>query len=202
MKKRQLGMIAMAAALAGVGIAHAHSPDGGKMFAEFDANHDGVVTKQEAESWASTHFDEADTNHDGKLTPEERKSEHAKRMQEHFTEKDTNKDGVLERSEVQHMPDEMFNRLDTDHNGSLSAAEMQAMAEMKHGKGPHHEHGDMDMDKTMTKADAIAKADERFQKVDTNGDGKVTQDEWKAHHEEMAKHHGHGHEHGAPPAHP
>jgi Ca2+-binding EF-hand superfamily protein len=41
-----------------------------------DANRDGRVSLQEAETAALAHFDRADLNHDGKLTPEERRQAH------------------------------------------------------------------------------------------------------------------------------
>ena len=50
---------------------------GGHLFDMADANHDGRVTLQEAETAALAHFDNADLNHDGKITPEERTQAHA-----------------------------------------------------------------------------------------------------------------------------
>jgi Ca2+-binding EF-hand superfamily protein len=49
---------------------------GGHLLAMADANRDGRVTLQEAESAALQHFDRADLNHDGKITPEERQQAH------------------------------------------------------------------------------------------------------------------------------
>lgn len=48
-----------------------------------DANHDGRVSLQEAETAALAHFDRADLNHDGKLTPEERRQAHQLMRGEH-----------------------------------------------------------------------------------------------------------------------
>jgi Ca2+-binding EF-hand superfamily protein len=45
---------------------------GGHLFDMADANHDGRVSLQEAESAALAHFDRADVNHDGRITPDER----------------------------------------------------------------------------------------------------------------------------------
>jgi hypothetical protein len=47
---------------------------GGPMMWMADANHDGVITKDEFVNAALKRFDMADTNHDGKLTPQERKA--------------------------------------------------------------------------------------------------------------------------------
>jgi hypothetical protein len=52
-----------------------HGPMGqGGMMRMADANHDGVITKDEFVSAALKRFDAADTNHDGKLTPQERQA--------------------------------------------------------------------------------------------------------------------------------
>jgi EF hand len=49
---------------------------GGHLFEMADANHDGRVSLQEAESAALQHFDRADLNHDGRITPDERRQAH------------------------------------------------------------------------------------------------------------------------------
>ena len=49
---------------------------GAHLFEMADANHDGRVSLQEAESLALQHFDRADRNHDGKITPDEHREMH------------------------------------------------------------------------------------------------------------------------------
>jgi hypothetical protein len=56
---------------------------GGHLFDMADANHDGRLTLQEAETAALAHFDKADLNHDGKITPDERARAHALRHEHH-----------------------------------------------------------------------------------------------------------------------
>ena len=56
---------------------------GGHLFETADANHDGRVSLQEAETAALAHFDKADLNHDGKVTPDEREQAHALRRARH-----------------------------------------------------------------------------------------------------------------------
>jgi hypothetical protein len=48
-----------------------HHRGHGDMFARLDANHDGVVTREEATAAALARFDRADTNHDGKIDQSE-----------------------------------------------------------------------------------------------------------------------------------
>jgi hypothetical protein len=49
------------------GMHHKHHRGHGDMFARLDANHDGVVTRDEAIADATARFDKVDTNHDGKI---------------------------------------------------------------------------------------------------------------------------------------
>ena len=56
---------------------------GGHMFEMADANKDGRVTLQEAQTAALKHFDMADTNRDGQITPDERKQVHERMRAEH-----------------------------------------------------------------------------------------------------------------------
>ena len=56
---------------------------GGHLFEMADANHDGRVSLQEAETAALAHFDKADLNHDGKITPDEREQAHALLREHH-----------------------------------------------------------------------------------------------------------------------
>ena len=48
-----------------------HHRGHGDMFAKLDANHDGVVTRDEATAAALARFDRADANHDGKIDQSE-----------------------------------------------------------------------------------------------------------------------------------
>ena len=56
---------------------------GAHLFEMADANHDGRVSLQEAETAALAHFDKTDLNHDGKITPDEREQAHALRREHH-----------------------------------------------------------------------------------------------------------------------
>ncbi len=181
MKKTNWLLISTLGTLAGVSIAAAHHGGPG-LFEKLDTNKDGVVTSQEVEAAAQKHFAELDTNKDGKVTPEERKAAHERRKSAHFEDRDKNDNGVLDRNEVERMPDELFNRLDADKSGTLSYEEMANFGP-KHGhKGPRGDRapGDRAGDTVLTKADFVAKAKERMQKLDANNDGKITQDEAKA----------------------
>ncbi len=53
------------------------------LFAMADANHDGRVSLQEAETAALAHFDRMDLNQDGKVTPDERREAHERMRADH-----------------------------------------------------------------------------------------------------------------------
>lgn len=203
MKTKNWLLITSICTLTGAGLAAAQpggpGGHGRGLFEKVDANKDGVVTSQEVESSAKEFFAKLDTNKDGKVTPEERKAaheagkkHHEQRAEERFEALDKNDNGALDREEVARMPDHFFGRLDTDKNGSLSYEEMQAFRAQKghrgHGKG---HHADPAGDKTLSQADFVKHAKERMQKLDANNDGKITQDEAKAH-RGPAGHHGRG----------
>ncbi len=75
---------------------------------------------------------------------------------------DTNKDGALDFAEMQarrgDLTIEQFNAMDKDHNGLLNREELRAAAQQR----------------------MQARAEERFKKLDTNGDGGLTQQELNA----------------------
>jgi Ca2+-binding EF-hand superfamily protein len=200
MNKQGWLVISAVCTLGSASVAAAHGGHGEGLFQKFDTNQDGVVTTQEVEAAAAAHFAAADTNKDGKLTPEERQAARQERMEEKFEQRDANGNGVLERSEVARMPQPFFDKLDTDKSGTLSPQEMQAIAGLhRHGGKGGHGHGDFgaDADRTVTKAEYVAKAKEFMTKLDTNGDGQVSQDEAQAARAQWAHHHFQGQGQGA-----
>ena len=80
---------APAQAVAPVNSAAPHTHEG--VFEKADANHDGIVTKEEFLASEGQYFDSVDTNHDGKLSKEEiqaqRQKARAERAQWHATSK-------------------------------------------------------------------------------------------------------------------
>jgi EF-hand domain pair len=113
----------------------------------------------------------------------------------HFAKLDTNADGVVTTPEFKAGALARFENADTNKDGKVTADEMKAaFAQHKHerkGEGKHMP-GDADGDGVVTKTEAVAGAEEWAKKLDTNGDGKLTQDELS----HFRGHHGRGH-HGA-----
>jgi Ca2+-binding EF-hand superfamily protein len=139
---------------------------GHMMFEMLDANKDGTVTRAEATAAAEKHFAEVDTNKDGVISQAERDAMRAR------------------------MRDKMFDLMDSDKNGQLSREEFRAAHEkmraakgergMQGMQGMHRggHHGGMRsagmMKADTTKAQAVARAQAMFDRIDANRDGNIT----------------------------
>ena len=151
-----------------------------KHFARVDANHDGVITKAEADTAAQAFrgkraerradrrehsFERLDTNNDGAISRGEWDAVQAKRQQ-HMAQRDRNGDG---------RPDRRFGR------GGM------------HGFGGHmFEMADVNKDGRVTLQEAQAAALQHFDKVDTNRDGQITREERMQMHQHMRSAHHQG----------
>ena len=115
----------------------------GAMFAMADKDADGVVTWAEFETMARGHFDQADGNHDGKVTREEAdaaremmKAAMAGRMKgrmegavvERLRNADKDGDGAISAEEAKALPmlAEHFEMVDTNHDGKVTREELKA----------------------------------------------------------------------------
>jgi Ca2+-binding EF-hand superfamily protein len=204
---KKLITISILTALAGVTVASAQ-PDAGAAakgscgehgfgmhkFEKLDSNSDGKVTRDEMLSRATEHFDKADANKDGKVTPDERKAAFQKFGEERFTAQDKNKDGALSQDELPPHFAKHADKLDSNKDGKLSRAELQAFADKKKEHFGDHRRGG---DETRTRAELVSHVQQRFEKLDTNKDGALSQDELAKGHHFGRGHHGHGRgEHG------
>ncbi len=153
-----------------LGLSLAATALAGTAYAAQAAKDHAPVTRAEAQAKAQEAFARMDVNHDGKLDQADRDARRAA----------------------------MFDRIDTDHNGQISRAEFDAMAQ--HGRGgpeagkdgAHGKHrgghrgGGMMMDRmankdgTVTQAEFVQAALQRFDAADTNHDGTVTPEERSA----------------------
>lgn len=144
----------------------------GARFDRLDTNKDGVLTPDElsrgrhgrhGRPWRHS-FSQIDTNGDGQISSAEFRAAFPRAPADLFTKLDTNKDGRLSRDELRAMRaqaaaamrQKVFERLDTDHDGSLSLEELQAVRP------------------NMTAA--------QFNRLDSNGDGRLTPDEFPPQH--------------------
>jgi len=108
-------------------------------------------------------FKDADTNGDGAVSKAEFKAYHARQSAKRFKEMDTNKDGKL-------TPDEM--QCESKHemrqgNGATHLDQRFNAADLNHDGG---------LDREEAKAMQVVAA--YFDKIDTDGDGKITRQEY------------------------
>jgi Ca2+-binding EF-hand superfamily protein len=135
--------LAPAALLAADGTPNAtRGPRGeGDLFARFDTNKDGALSKDEVANAGhlAKSFDKLDANHDGLISKdemqaagEERRAEMKAEAVERFKAADKNADGLLSKEEVSAgMPRlaRRFDLLDANKDGTLSPEELAAARE-------------------------------------------------------------------------
>lgn len=103
---------------------------------QVDANNDGIVTREEAQSFPrlTADFDAADANKDGQLDAAEMNSHREKmriemrgKAEQRWKDADTDGDGALSRDEAQaSMPGlaERFDKFDSNGDGKIARDEM------------------------------------------------------------------------------
>ncbi|HET7317209.1 MAG TPA: hypothetical protein VFI88_07280 [Sphingomicrobium sp.] len=163
-------------------------------FAKVDANHDGFVTKAEAETAGDAVHDRVEKRLD-------------KRGEALFGRLDTNKNGSVTKAEAEavfaaHKPkpgnkarkpdwDRFAARIDTNKDGAISRAEFEAVQTKRANRvADVMEHrgmasrmlktADTNKDGKLSLAEATASAAADFSRLDTNRDGKLTSDEIRA----------------------
>ena len=107
---------------------------------------------------------------------------------------DTNGDRMISRAEAQALPRlaERFDTVDANRDGQVTRAELRA-ARGHAGRAGFIRHLDADGDGKVSKAEALAGAEQRFNRADANGDGFLSEEELRA-----GRRGGrHGHRHGA-----
>jgi Ca2+-binding EF-hand superfamily protein len=112
----------------------------------------------------------------------------------HFNKADTNRDGKLSRAEVEKAMPQLsgkFESIDTNKDGQLSRGELNAWkkahrAERQAKAAERFKHADADGDGAISRAEAEKHAPrlaKKFDQIDSNKDGKLTQDELRAYRE-------------------
>lgn len=191
MKKTLIAGAALAAMLTG-SMALAQPAPGQKRGP--DANQDGVVTQEEARAQAAKMFERIDFNKDGKIDKADRDA----RMAERFKQMDTDGSGEVSLAEMTaarearqaKRAERMAMRADRGlgEPGARMGGKRGGRAMGMRGHGRMRGgmmRLDADKDGAITLAEFEAGALERFNRHDTNKDGRITQEERAAAREAM-----------------
>lgn len=124
----RLACLAFAAALLA---SPAHAQQGGalQLLEAADANHDGTITRAEAQAARGAMFDRLDTDHDGYLSETERANANRQGGQARrgLEGADANNDNRISRAEMMGQPYRGFDRLDRNNDDVVSAEELDAV---------------------------------------------------------------------------
>jgi Ca2+-binding EF-hand superfamily protein len=112
----------------------------------------------------------------------------------HFKKADTDGNGKLSRAEVAKAMPQLagrFDSIDTNKDGQLSRGELSAWKKAHRGErqakaAERFQHADTDGDGAISRAEAEKHAPrlaKKFDQIDSNKDGKLTQDELRAYRE-------------------
>ncbi|MGQ0532568.1 MAG: hypothetical protein ACT4OF_07740 [Caulobacteraceae bacterium] len=155
-----------------------------------DSNSDGVLTREEFDAGRDALFVRLDGNNNGELTREELRAGregrghrgrrgHRSGGMHGLNGADENNDGNITREEFLARPTEMFDRLDANDDGVISATEQPQRGE-RDQRGEGRANVDADGNGTFSRAEFSAMGAARFERLDANDDGRVTQEEAQA----------------------
>ena len=98
-----------------------------------------------------------------------------------FNKFDANEDGVITKAEYMEFIDERFDKMDTDGNGTITKEDLYDsrfytfLPELAQAV---FRDSDLDQSDTITKDEMLKAEEARFKMMDTDGDGKLTPDEF------------------------
>ena len=152
-----------------------------------DANKDGVITRAEVLAAIDARFAALDANRDGKISATERpggkgnkpdmtREQMRAKVLAHFDRADANRDGTLDATERQSFRGKHGGR------GGPGAGEDGRRGGMHRGGGGMGAlmRADANRDGVITKAEMTAAAGAMFDRLDTNHDGRIDQNERQA----------------------
>ena len=159
----------------------------------------GYVTQDEFLAAATKRFARMDKNGDGKLTLEELTAPRGRRgagssdesgnraqfARKRFDALDANHDGVVTQAEYLAAATAMYRQFDAQGNGKVTASEIasspKAQERIEHAAQRIVKRLDTNGDGVVSQSEYLAGAQRRFARLDKNGDGYIDADEMPAH---------------------
>ena len=129
-------------------------PPSAMLLLRYDANHDGIVTREEMEAGLKADYEAADTNHDGCIDPAETRAENARRLKRDGEQAspivDWNNDGCVDMNEFSSTARSYFTFVDKKKDGRVTLQELRGpsmpFAAPNDGKGNDDKKGAPDTD--------------------------------------------------------
>jgi Ca2+-binding EF-hand superfamily protein len=168
-------------------------------FPGIDTAHKGEVTRAEFLKYRLKTFEKLDTNHDGKLSleqflkvaeppfsedvPNGPSTEQRKaRARSDFADLDTNRDGFVERAEVEAVVQAEFDQYDTDRDDKVTEAELRLVMQQATDRfeASRQKEEARRRQGLVTIGEFIDLQLREADRIDKNGDGKVSLDEYVA----------------------
>jgi len=126
------GVLSFAVCLSGAIAAQrlpAGLPASAKLLLRYDADHDGIITRDEMENGLKVDFAAADENHDGCLDPSEVRAENQRRLERDGAEAspltDWNLDGCVDMREFSNTVHSYFQLADKKKDGKVTQVELR-----------------------------------------------------------------------------
>jgi len=154
-----------------------------------DTTGKGFATQDDFVAAAKTRFAKLDRNGDGKLTPDELSTrqdkpaapKHAQLAERRFDELDGNHDGIITLNEYVAAAVAKFKKMDVAGTGRVTADAIanspQAHERAEHVAARVAKRLDANGDGVVSRDEFLAAARQRFAKMDANGDGFISADE-------------------------
>jgi Ca2+-binding EF-hand superfamily protein len=144
----------------------------------------GYLTREQTMQYGVRDFARIDGDNDGRVSQPEWNAWHGARSQPAFSDAewkqfDRNRDGVIHKREAVSMDARTWTHADLNADGKISKKEWQAIAAKTRAPSlTAWQRADRDNDGFVTRAEGAAMETAAFTRIDSDGDGRLSQKEW------------------------